>query len=198
MILDARLDRNAKFVRAMNRAPEIFIEALRDGLTEATTEAAKDAEKLLNSGELGRQSRTGQLARSIKSYPDPSGDPLVRYIGTGGDESVKHYAWQLGRKQKVISAKKGWMSIPAGDNQRGVLFSSPKNVTGGFFIPKGDHLLFGTASGGKFRLLFTLVKTVKIKGAWFLSKATTGLNKMKMAVSVRKFLHRRLREVGLK
>jgi len=77
----------------------------------------------------------------------------------------------LGDEQKTIVPKRSkFLAIPIGEGltPAGVArYSSPRQVSGGFFVNTGGKLLFGYKQGkrGKFRALFVLVKSVLVQGS---------------------------------
>ena len=83
-------------------------------------------------------------------------------------------------EQKTIVPKKSkFLAIPIGENLTGagiLRFTSPRQVSGGFFIKsKTGSLLFGYKRGkrGKFRALFVLVKSVLVQGSGALYDGVT-------------------------
>ena len=141
--------------------------ACSEGLKQgAELAAGKVISDYLSGQSLKR--RTGNLARAVQSW---SITPFEVVIGVKEASAVDSYKWLLGDEQKTIIPKKGkFLTIPIGENLNptGVAkFSSPRQVTDGFFVNKGGRLLFGYKKGkkGKFRALFVLVKSVFVQGS---------------------------------
>jgi hypothetical protein len=112
--------------------------------------------------------RTGNLARSIQGVVTGPGEGM---IGVPAGTAVDKYQWLLGDEQKTITPTRGqYLAIPIGENLTGAgvaRYSSPRQVEGGFFVATKGRLLFGYKRGakGKFRPLFTLVKSVLVQGS---------------------------------
>ena len=112
--------------------------------------------------------RSGQLARNVEGW---MAGPLDAVVGVRPNSAVDKYKWLLGDEERTIVPKKSkFLTIPIGEGltSAGVArFSSPRQVPNGFFVKiKGGPLLFGYKKGkkGKFRPLFTLVKSVFVQG----------------------------------
>jgi len=114
------------------------------------------------------KARSGMLRKSIDGWLD---SPTGAVVGIPEGSPVEHYKWLLGDESKTITPKKGmFLSIPIGENLTGSgvpKYTSPRQVEGGFFIRTKGRLLFGYKKGkkGKFRPLFTLVKSVLVQGS---------------------------------
>jgi len=142
-------------------------EACSVGLKKGVQFAAgKVAADYLSGQSLKR--RTGQLARAVEGWMEA---PLDGVVGVRNDAAVEKYKWLLGGESKTITPKKGkFLTIPIGENltSAGVAkYSSPRQVPNGFFVRTKGRLLFGYKRGkrGKFRPLFTLVKSVFVQGS---------------------------------
>ena len=142
------------------------LEACSTGLDKgANLAAGKVVSDYLTGQSLKR--RTGQLARSVEGW---LAAPLDAVVGVRPNQAVDRYKWLLGDEEKTIVPKKAkFLTIPIGEGltASGVArFSSPRQVPGGFFVKVGGRLLFGYKRGkrGKFRALFTLVKSVFVQG----------------------------------
>lgn len=120
--------------------------------------------------------RTGNLARAVDGWLDSDTDGVV---GVGEGTAVDKYAWLLGDEEKTITPKNAkFLTIPIGEGltPSGVArYKSPREVDGGFFIRSKGTLLFGYKRGkkGKFRPLFVLVKSVRVKGSGALYEGVT-------------------------
>ncbi len=112
--------------------------------------------------------RSGNLARAIDGWLESDTDAVV---GVRPNAAVSKYAWLLGDETRTITPKKAkFLTIPIGENVTGsgvARYSSPRQVTDGFFVRTKGKLLFGYKKGkrGKFRPLFVLVKSVTITGS---------------------------------
>ena len=112
--------------------------------------------------------RSGNLARSIDGWLEADFDGVV---GVRPNAAVSKYAWILGDETKTITPKNAkFLTIPIGENLTGAgvaRYTSPRQVPDGFFIESKGKLLFGYKNGkrGKFRPLFTLVKSVTVQGS---------------------------------
>ena len=145
---------------------QAVVEACSEGLKKGVKLAAgKVVSDYLSGQSLKR--RTGMLARSVDGW---MAGELEGVIGVKPDSVVSKYAWLLGSEQKTITPKSGkFLAIPIGENLTGAgvaRFSSPRQVPDGFFVSTKGKLLFGYKQGkrGKFRALFTLVKSVFVQG----------------------------------
>lgn len=111
--------------------------------------------------------RTGNLANSVDGWRERD---LEGTIGIRENSLVKDYAYLLGDEEKLITPKNAkYLAIPIGEalTPSGVpRYSSPREVDDGFFVKTGGRLLFGRKNGkrGRFRPLFTLVKSVLVQG----------------------------------
>jgi len=142
-------------------------QACSDGLEKgASLAAGKVASDYLTGQSLKR--RSGQLARSVQGW---LAAPLDGVVGVRPNSTVDKYKWLLGDEEKTITPKQAkFLTIPVGEGltSSGVpRYSSPRQVPEGFFVKTGGRLLFGYKRGkrGKFRALFTLVKSVFVQGS---------------------------------
>jgi hypothetical protein len=116
--------------------------------------------------------RGGMLRKSLDGWLD---SPIDAVVGIPAGSAVDSYKWLLGNETKTILPRKGkFLTIPIGENLSGSgvpRYTSPRQVQGGFFVKTKGRLLFGFKNGkkGKFRPLFTLVKSVTIQGSGALS-----------------------------
>jgi len=115
--------------------------------------------------------RTGNLARAVDGWLESDTDGVV---GVGEGTAVDRYAWLLGDEDKTITPKKAkFLTIPIGEGltPSGVArYKSPREVEGGFFIRSKTAL---RGKKGKFRPLFVLVKSVRVKGSGALYEGVT-------------------------
>ena len=113
------------------------------------------------------KTRSGMLKKAVDGW---LAAPLDAVVGVRPNSAVDKYKWLLGDEDKTIVPKKSkFLTIPIGEGltSAGVArFSSPRQVPNGFFVKTGGRLLFGYKKGkkGKFRPLFTLVKSVFVQG----------------------------------
>ena len=140
--------------------------ACSDGLEKGVKIAAGNVvTEHLTGQDLKR--RSGNLARSIDGWKESQTGGVV---GVRDGSAVSKYAWLLSDDQHVITPKKGkYLTIPIGEGltPSGVpRYKSPRDVEDGFFVKTKGQLLFGRKNGkrGKFRPLFTLVKSVLVQG----------------------------------
>ena len=143
------------------------LEAASTGLDKgANIAAGRVVSDYLTGQSLKR--RSDSLARSVEGW---LAGPLDAVVGVRPNQAVDRYKWLLGDEDKTITPKKAkFLTIPIGEGltASGVArFSSPRQVPGGFFVKVGGRLLFGYKRGkkGKFRALFTLVKSVFVQGS---------------------------------
>jgi len=114
------------------------------------------------------KTRSGMLKKAVDGW---LAGPLNAVVGVRPNSAVDKYKWLLGDEDRTIVPKKGkFLAIPIGEGLTGsgvARFSSPRQVPNGFFVKTGGRLLFGYKRGkkGKFRPLFTLVKSVFIQGS---------------------------------
>jgi len=156
-----------RVVSGLSSMGQAIFEACSEGLAKGVKLAAgKVASDYLSGQALKR--RTGRLARSVDGWME---GPLDGVVGVSEDSGVEDYKWLLGDEQKTITPKKAkFLAIPIGEGltASGVpRFASPRQVPDGFFVSTKGRLLFGTKRGkrGKFRPLFTLVKSVLVQGS---------------------------------
>lgn len=148
---------------SMGRA---VLEACSVGLEKGANLAASHVVAEHLSGQSLKR-RSGQLARNVEGW---MAGPLDAVVGVRAKSTVDKYKWLLGDEDRTIVPKKSkFLTIPIGEGltSAGVArFSSPRQVPGGFFVKVGGRLLFGYKKGkkGKFRALFTLVKSVFVQG----------------------------------
>jgi len=143
-----------------------LVAAARAGLEKG----GKIAEGNVNENYLQGQylkHRSGLLAKELTCWMVSDTEVI---IGIPQGSTADAYAWLLGDEDKTILPKKGkYLSIPIGENLTGsgvVRHTSPRQVTGGFFLKAKGHLFFGYKVGkrGKFRPLFVLVTSVFVQG----------------------------------
>ena len=149
---------------SMGRA---VLEAADSGLAKgAKLAAGKVVSEYLTGQSLKR--RSGNLARSVDAWRE---GPLEAAVGVREASAVDRYSWLLGDEQKtIVPTKSQFLAIPIGEGLTGTgraKYDSPRQVEGGFFIRTGGRLLFGIKHGkkGKFRPLFTMVKSVLVQGS---------------------------------
>jgi len=144
-----------------------LLEAASEGLEDAVGIAANTVQDEYLTGQ-SLKSRTGALRRAVDGWLESDFDGVV---GVRENSAVSKYAWLLGDEEKTITPKKGkFLTIPIGENLTGAgvaRYSSPRQVPDGFFVRTKGRLLFGYKVGkrGKFRPLFTLVKSVTVQGS---------------------------------
>lgn len=154
-------------VSELSSMGRVIIEACSQGLEKGTKIAAGNVVSDYLSGQSLKR-RTGQLAREVDGWMDGE---LEGVVGVKQNSTVDKYAWLLGDEEKTIVPKRAqFLAIPIGEGltPAGVpRFSSPRQVPDGFFVKTGGRLLFGRKRGkrGKFRPLFTLVKSVFVQGS---------------------------------
>ncbi len=143
-----------------------IIAGASEGLSEGVEIAASNViENHLSGQDLKR--RTGNLARAVGSWMEGA---LEGVVGVRPNSAVDKYKWLLGPDEKTITPKTGkFLAIPIGEGltPSGVpRYKSPREVADGFFVKTRGRLLFGYKKGkrGKFRPLFTLVKSVLVQG----------------------------------
>jgi len=141
-------------------------EAASKGLGKGADIAATTVIRDYLSGQSLKR-RTGSLSRSVQGW---LAAPLDAVVGVRPNQAVDRYKWLLGDEEKTITPKKAkFLTIPIGEGltRAGVpRYSSPRQRPDGFFVKVGGRLLFGYKRGkkGKFRALFTLVKSVFVQG----------------------------------
>jgi hypothetical protein len=114
------------------------------------------------------RTRSGMLKKAVDGWMVSDFEGVV---GVQPNSAVDKYKWLLGEESKTIVPTKGkFLAIPIGENLTGAgvaKFTSPRQVPNGFFIRVGGRLLFGYKNGkkGKFRAMFTLVKSVFVQGS---------------------------------
>lgn len=163
------LEMGSGFQQTLDTLGEVgqaVVDAADRGLGKGVKIAAGNvAENYLTGQSLKR--RTGNLARAVDGWMTGKFHGVV---GVHDDAAVSKYSWLLGDEQKTITPTKGkFLAIPIGENRTpsGVAkFNSPRDIEGGFFIKSKGKLLFGYKRGkkGKFRPMFTLVKSVLVQG----------------------------------
>jgi len=158
---------------SMGRA---IFEACSEGLAKGVELAAATVTRDYLSGQSLKR-RTSQLARALDGWMEA---PLEGVVGVQPGSAVEDYKWLLGDEEKVIKPKRAkFLAIPIGEglSPSGVpRFASPRQVPDGFFVAtRGGSLLFGRKRGkkGKFRPLFTLVKSVFVQGSGALYDGVT-------------------------
>lgn len=155
-------------VRDLSSMGKAVVEACSQGLAKGIKIAASNVVSNYLSGQALNR-RTGRLAGAVDGWMV---NPLEGVIGVQKSAAVSKYAWLLGDEQKTITPKNAkFLTIPIGEGLTGAgvaRYSSPRQVPEGFFVKtKTGRLLFGYKKGkrGKFRALFTLVKSVFIQGS---------------------------------
>lgn len=137
------------------------------GLSKGVKIAAGHVARDYLSGQALKR-RTGNLARSLDGW---MAAPLEGVVGVRSEAATAKYAWLLGDERKTIRPVRAkFLTIPIGENltSSGVArFSSPRQMPEGFFVRSKKGLFFGYKRGkrGKFRPMFSLVKTVTITGS---------------------------------
>jgi len=137
------------------------------GLGKAVKFAANNVVENYLSGQA-LKTRTGLLRKSVDGWPV---DDTEAIVGVRPNAATGKYAWLLGDEQMTIVPRNAkFLAIPIGENLTGAgvaRFSSPRQVPDGFFVSTKGRLLFGYKRGkkGKFRALFTLVKSVFVQGS---------------------------------
>ena len=154
-------------VSGLSSMGQNVLDACSTGLAKGVKLAAgKVAADYLSGQALKR--RTGRLAAAVDGW---MAAPLEGVVGVRPNAAVSKYAWLLGDESKTITPKRAkFLTIPIGENLTGAgvaRFSSPRQVPDGFFVQTKGRLLFGYKRGkkGKFRALFTLVKSVFVQGS---------------------------------
>lgn len=154
-------------VSELSSMGQAIFKACSEGLGKGVKLAAGTVSQKYLSGQALKR-RTGQLARSVDGWMEA---PLEGVVGVPDGSAVEDYKWLLGDEEKTIVPKKAkFLAIPIGEGvtPSGVpRFASPRQVPNGFFVKTKGRLLFGTKRGkrGKFRPLFTLVKSVFVQGS---------------------------------
>jgi len=143
------------------------LKAAGTGLAKGAVDAATTVVTEYISGQSLKK-RTGGLARAVDGWME---GPLEAVVGVRKASAVDKYKWLLGDEQKTIVPKRAkFLAIPIGEGLTGAgvaRYSSPRQRPDGFFVKTGGKLLFGYKRGkrGKFRALFTLVKSVLVQGS---------------------------------
>jgi len=156
-----------RVVSGLSSMGQAIFEACSEGLQTAGQVAAGHVGKHYLSGQV-LKTRTKMLKNAVDSWPVSDTEVIV---GVRPGSAVEDYKWLLGDEQKTITPKKSkFLAIPIleGLTPSGVpRFASPRQVPDGFFVSTKGRLLFGTRRGkrGKFRPLFTLVKSVLVQGS---------------------------------
>jgi len=144
--------------------------ALKGACTAGLEKGVKIAAGNVVSNHLTGQSlnrRTGNLARAVDGWLEGK---TAGVVGIPEGTAVDKYVYLLGDEDKTITPKNAkFLTIPTGEGltPSGVArYKSPREVEGGFFVKTNGRLLFGYKKGkkGKFRPLFTLVKSVLVQG----------------------------------
>lgn len=156
-----------KTVSELGSMGQAIVDACSKGLAKgAVLAAGKVVSDFLSGQSLKR--RTGRLAGAVDGW---MAGQLEAVVGVRPNSAVEKYKWLLSDEEKTITPKRGkFLAIPIAENLTGAgvaRFSSPRQVPDGFFVKtKTGRLLFGIKHGkrGKFRPLFTLVKSVFIQG----------------------------------
>ena len=165
-----RLEMGADFpntVAELSSMGRAVVEACSVGLKKGVKLAASRVTEDYLSGRALKR-RSGQLARSVDGWLDA---PLEGVVGVRQGAAVEKYKWLLGDEQKTIVPKRSkFLAVPIGEGLTGAgvaRYGSPREVQGGFFVKTGGRLLFGYKRGkrGKFRALFTMVKSVLVQGS---------------------------------
>ena len=147
-------------------ARSVLEAADRGLLTGAKMAADKVVSEYLTGQALKR--RSGDLARAVQGWREA---PLEAVVGVRPASGVDRYSWLLGDEEKtIVPTKSQFLAIPIGEGLTPTgrpKYDSPRQVEGGFFVRTGGRLLFGIKRGkkGKFRPLFTMVKSVFVQGS---------------------------------
>lgn len=143
------------------------VRACSEGLHKGVELAASKVSRDYLTGQ-SLKARTGNLRKAVQGWMEGDLDGVV---GVREGSAVAKYAWLLGDEEKTIVPKNGkFLAIPIGENLTGAgvpRYTSPRQVEDGFFVKtKTGRLLFGYKKGkrGKFRPLFTLIKSVLVQG----------------------------------
>ena len=141
--------------------------ALSKGLESGGQAAASKVKAEYLTGQA-LKSRTGLLRKSVSSW---MAGALETVVGVEEKSGADRYKWLLGDEQMtIVPTNSKFLAIPIAENLTGAgvpRFTSPRQVEDGFFIKTGGRLLFGRKQGkrGRFRPLFTLVKSVFVQGS---------------------------------
>lgn len=164
-----------KVVAELGALGPAVIKAAGAGLAKGVKYAASRVASDYLTGQALKR-RTGLLAKSIDGWMEGVLDAVV---GVRKPSAVGRYKWLLGDEQMTITPKRSkFLAIPIAEGltAAGVArYASPRQVEGGFFVRTGGKLLFGYKRGkkGKFRPLFTLVKSVLVQGSGALADGVT-------------------------
>ena len=156
----------AGVVRDLGTMGKAVVEAAGVGLGKGVKLAATRVVSDYLTGQSLKR-RSGRLARAVDGWRQ---GPLEAVVGVRGSSGVDKYKWLLGDEDKqIVPRRSKFLAIPIGEGLTGAgvaRYSSPRDVEGGFFVKTGGRLLFGYKRGkkGKFRPLFTLVKSVLVQG----------------------------------
>jgi len=154
---------------SMGRA---IVDACSKGLEKGSVSAASNvAENYLTDQAL--KTRSGMLKKAVDGW---LAGPLDAEVGVRPNSAVDKYKWLLGDEQKTIESKRpgGFLAIPILGGEaltgagvlKGKYSGGLRSISEGFFVKSKGRLLFGFKRGkkGKFRPLFTLVKSVLVQG----------------------------------
>lgn len=115
--------------------------------------------------------RTGALSRAVDGWLE---GPLEGVVGVRKTTAVNEYKWLLGDEEMTILPRRGkFLTVPFGEaltptgRLKAKYSGGLRSISEGFFVNKAGRLLFGYKRGkkGKFRALFTLVKSVFVQGS---------------------------------
>jgi hypothetical protein len=152
-----------------NTGPAV-VDACSRGLGKAVVYTAAYIVQNYLSGQA-LKTRSHLLKENLQGWMEA---PLDGVIGVHPNQGVDKYKWLLGDESKTIFPTKGkFLAIPIGEALtgagvlKGAYSGGLRSITEGFFVSTKGRLLFGYKVGkkGKFRALFTLVKSVFIQGS---------------------------------
>ena len=157
-------------VESLSSMGRAVLQAASVGLEKGANVAASNVAADYLSGQSLKR-RTGMLAREVKGW---MGGKLHAIIGVRPNSPVDKYKWLLGDEDKtIVPTRSKFLTIPIGEALtgagvlKGKYSGGLRNIPDGFFVKTGGRLLFGYKRGkkGKFRPLFTLVKSVFVQGS---------------------------------
>lgn len=149
---------------------QAIVDACSEGMAKGAEVAAGKVVSEFLSGQYLKR-RTSRLAGAVEGWMV---GPLEAVVGVRPNSAVEKYKWLLGDEPiPPITPKKGkFLAIPIGEaltgagTLKGEYSGGLRSITDGFFVKtKTGRLLFGIKQGkrGKFRPLFTLVKSVLVQ-----------------------------------
>jgi len=155
--------------------PQLLI-GMRLALLKLRGQQVKD----LTSKRFGLGRGRGRLANSLATVVRKSGDTVIGLMGTGLPYALAH---EFGAT--ITPKKSQYLTIPA----KGIK-GRAREYMNTFFYRKGGRLLLLQKTGKEsIRLLFTLVKSVKLRKKKWMSKSYKGTKKDILAI-----MRRNLRE----